>query len=128
MNNLIQFRDDELKQLLMEIDASPSTSARWIIETYLEWVLPDTLRRLNFTKKEALLLWDNLNGVRFSPDTLQLMWANIENEALQSKVKNLSLGEMFAIAVAIKRVGGQSYHVDDLASELKRVRLTNGEH
>jgi hypothetical protein len=123
MNNLIQFRDEELKQLLLEIDTSPSTSARWIIEAYLEWVLPDTLRRLAFTEEEAFMLWNDLNGVRFSPDTLQLMWANIEDEGLQGKVKGLSLGEVLAIAISIKRVGGQSYHVDDLSSELKRVGL-----
>jgi hypothetical protein len=123
VNNLVQFRDSELKQLLTEIDPSPSTSARWIIEAYLEKVLPDTLKKLDFSEKEALMLWNDLNGVRFSPDTLHLMWANIEDSKLQAKVKGLNLGEVFAIAVAIKRVGGQSYHVDNLSNELRRVGL-----
>jgi hypothetical protein len=125
MNNLVQFRDSELKQLLTEIDPSSSTSARWIIKTYLKWVLPDTLRRLNFSEKEAFILWNDLNGVRFSSDTLHLMWANIEDKELQAKVKGLSLGDILAISIAIKRVGGHTYHVDNLSNELKRVGLVN---
>ncbi|MFQ3615854.1 MAG: hypothetical protein SNJ57_09230 [Cyanobacteriota bacterium] len=121
----VQFRNGEIEAILAEIDPSPGQAASWVLEALLLYSTPEVLKALSFTAEEAVALFRDLSGWRMSPDTLHLMWANIEDPALAAKIKELGMAEVLAIAIAVRRVGAGRYSLalGELESELKRVGL-----
>lgn len=136
-SNKIAFHAGSLINTLKQRNASsPSLVAKRDLERYyalLEFALPT----LDLSDREASLIFDVLNGVRFSTESIQLLhhdvasgieegldrkW-NVDGNALLQKIKAYNFIQLFALVDAIERIVVNSYQIADLASELKEVGL-----
>lgn len=136
-SNKIAFHAADLIDALKQRNPdSPSLAAKRDLERYytlLNYALPT----LDLSEAEASLIFDALNGVRFTTETIQLLRYNVANGidfgldkkwgveglALLQKLKSYNYAQLFALADAIERIGVNNYHIADLTEELKRVGL-----
>jgi hypothetical protein len=101
-----------------------SLKAKSNLERYrliLEEALPQ------FTEEDAIAIFSALNGINTShPEMLAILQQGIELDSpFREKVQSLSFVEWIAVVDACDRVGGGTYQIDDLASELRRVGILN---
>jgi hypothetical protein len=101
-----------------------------------QWLLGEELKRVSLAEAEAIALWSALNGCNTSHvETLGVLRSAILSEAaeatqdkpglanLKTVIAAMSPGQWMAVIDACDRVGGEKYHVENLATELKRVGL-----
>lgn len=139
-SNKIAFHAADLIDALKQRNPdSPSLAAKRDLERYYT-LLEDALPTLDLSEAEALLIFDALNGVKFSTETIQLLRYNVADgieerldqkwgvngKALLQKLKSYNHTQLFALADAIEQLGVDSYQIADLATELKRVGLISG--
>lgn len=115
--------------------AARSLTAKRDLERYYE-----TLRRSlpTFTEQEATLIVDALNGTILEPNTVTLLWANVDDHnrlydgslpmdvaALVARLRGLSYAECMALADAVERFWSAANQRDSmtLADGLRTVGM-----
>lgn len=142
--NRVEFRAS--KSLLAHIAArcgssQPGTEPNRIAERDLEryyYALEQTLRSVELTEQEALLICDAMNGVLVEPHTAQLLWAQIadaveidgldrkwgvDGAALTAKLRGLSYAQALAVSDAVERWWSGPCRDTDGAMSLRKVGL-----
>ena len=137
-NNIIQFRDAELKKTLAEKGRVGEVARRDLVryQNLLKW----SFRSLDFKRNEIMMLIDTMNGSMsgdFDIDPAVLLWANVadsclfgtdnkwevDGTAFVQKLQGLSRVEAAALIDAIERFWYEpdSYQIEDTEEKLKAI-------
>ncbi len=122
--NKIQFRASPTELASLQARCRPgsgpaelSQQVRADLERYY-YALDQALRSVDLSRQEALLLCDAPNGILSEPQTMQLLWAGVEDAirldglatkwevdgpALVSKLKALDYWQALAVVDAVER-------------------------
>lgn len=143
-SNQIQFRPDDKLMAFLEARAgrpfapSPGLAAEKALEYY---VLILERSRPAFAENEAMLIADALNGIILEPQTVQLLWANVDDAiqmdhldqkwhvdgaALVARLRALSYAEVVALADAVSLAwNAPEYHIANMEERLRKVGLVH---
>lgn len=136
----IQFRPAQLLDALAERSddgeqAGASRAAQRDLGRYYD-ALALALASVDLTSGEALLLVDTLNGSHIDLSLAQMLHYEVEDceqeyftkwgvdrAALIATVRGWSLLQRLAVADAVERAWGNTYHVDNMGARVVRVGL-----